>query len=101
MIPIRVWHAASSSAQPGPLELRCEQWLDESEVERAVKELRAFSKVKLDPRDETDIEMSIPLEKLAYYDEETSSWKMEPGTYKIYVGNASDNIMKEMKIKVK
>jgi len=33
--PISVWHAASSSAGPGPLERRCETWLDPSEQERA------------------------------------------------------------------
>ena len=32
---IQVWHAASSSAQPGPIELCCEALLDESERERA------------------------------------------------------------------
>ncbi|WP_345326698.1 4'-phosphopantetheinyl transferase family protein [Novipirellula rosea] len=32
---VRVWHATSSSAQPGPIETYCHQWLDESECERA------------------------------------------------------------------
>lgn len=32
---IRVWHAGSSSAAPGPLELRCESWLDDNDRERA------------------------------------------------------------------
>lgn len=35
LIPVRAWHAASSSTQPGPLELRCEAWLDQSELQRA------------------------------------------------------------------
>jgi 4'-phosphopantetheinyl transferase len=34
---IRVWHAASSSAQPGPIEMRCERWLDDSERQRAAR----------------------------------------------------------------
>jgi 4'-phosphopantetheinyl transferase len=34
-LPIRVWHAASSSNEPGPLELCCEAWLDESDRQRA------------------------------------------------------------------
>ena len=34
--PIRVWHATSSSAHPGPIEHRvASSWLDESERERA------------------------------------------------------------------
>lgn len=32
---VRVWHATSSSAHPGPIEMRCESWLDQSELERA------------------------------------------------------------------
>ncbi len=33
--PIRVWHATSSSAHPGPIEDCCQSWLDESELARA------------------------------------------------------------------
>ena len=33
--PIRVWHATSSSAQPGPIEHCCRCWLDETERERS------------------------------------------------------------------
>lgn len=32
---IGVWHAPSSLAQPGPIELRCESWLDDSDRQRA------------------------------------------------------------------
>jgi 4'-phosphopantetheinyl transferase len=32
---VRVWHAASSSAEPGPLERCCEQWLDDNDLKRA------------------------------------------------------------------
>jgi 4'-phosphopantetheinyl transferase len=33
--PIRVWHATSSTAGPGPIERCCHSWLDESERQRA------------------------------------------------------------------
>lgn len=42
--PIRVWHATSSSALPGPIEHRCSSWLDESERERAERFRMATSR---------------------------------------------------------
>ena len=33
--PIRVWHATSSSAEPGPNEVCCQKWLDAEEQQRA------------------------------------------------------------------
>lgn len=35
ILPIRVWHATSSSSHPGPIEDCCQGWLDESERQRA------------------------------------------------------------------
>ena len=35
--PVRVWHATSSSAQPGSIEACCESWLDAAELERAAR----------------------------------------------------------------
>lgn len=32
---VDLWHATSSSTRPGPIELRCESWLDASDLERA------------------------------------------------------------------
>jgi 4'-phosphopantetheinyl transferase len=32
---VRVWHATSSSDQPGPIEACCESWLDDSDRQRA------------------------------------------------------------------
>jgi len=74
--------------------------IPKSKVERAVKELRAFQKVQLDAGAVTQISLSIPVDKLAFYNEEAQDWELEAGSYTVFVGNASDNIVKEMKIKV-
>lgn len=41
---VRVWHATSSSAHPGPVELCCEAWLDESDRRRAARFARPTSR---------------------------------------------------------
>jgi 4'-phosphopantetheinyl transferase len=41
---VRVWHATSSSAQPGPIEVCCEAWLDESDRQRASRFRRPTSR---------------------------------------------------------
>ncbi len=72
-----------------------------SEVERAQKELKAFSKVMLEPGKEATVELQVGLDKLAYYDEKSSGWKLEKGEYVVYVGTASDKISKKVTISVK
>lgn len=71
-----------------------------SKVPRAVKELRAFKKVKLNPGDQTRLNLEILVKDLAYYEESVSDWIVEPGEYIIYIGNASDQIYKKFKITV-
>ncbi|UCE95031.1 MAG: fibronectin type III-like domain-contianing protein [Flavobacteriaceae bacterium] len=66
----------------------------------AVKELKAFKKVRLKPGDQTRLNLEIPVQDLAYYDESISDWVIEPGDYSIYIGNASDKIYKKIKIRV-
>jgi 4'-phosphopantetheinyl transferase len=41
---VRVWHATSSSAQPGRVEVCCEAWLDESDRQRAARFQRPTSR---------------------------------------------------------
>ena len=40
------------------------------------------------------------MDKLAFYDETISDWNIEKGEYVVFVGNASDNISKKIKITV-
>lgn len=65
---------------------------DEASVDRPYKELKGFSKVFLQPGQTKDVEITIGKDALSFYDETTSSWKAEPGTFTALVGNASDNI---------
>ena len=63
-----------------------------SSVDRPYKELKGFQKVSLNPGESQDVSITIGRDALSFYDEETSSWKAEPGKFEALVGNASDNL---------
>ncbi|MDH3322602.1 MAG: glycoside hydrolase family 3 C-terminal domain-containing protein, partial [Flavobacteriaceae bacterium] len=71
-----------------------------SKVKRALKELKGFEKVLVQKGEEKTVSINIDAKKLAFYDETISDWHLEKGDYIIYVGNASNHIVKEIKIKI-
>ena len=71
-----------------------------SEVKPAPKGLKGFNKVKLNPGVKSNINIKIPVNALALYDETISDWNIEKGDYTIYVGSASNTIFKELKISI-
>jgi beta-glucosidase len=60
-----------------------------SQVERPVKELKGFTKVKLEPGETRRAEFTLPARRLAYYDEGRAGWVVEAMTYQVYVGASS------------
>lgn len=73
---------------------------NKSDVDRALKELKAFKKVKLEIGQSEIIELSIAAKNLSYFNESNSEWTVEKGEYTLFIGNASDNILEEVKITV-
>lgn len=73
----------------------------ESKVARATKELKGFGKYDLQPNESQNIEIDIPVSKLAYFDEAGHTWIVEKGNYDVMVGNASDNIVATTTIEIK
>ncbi len=63
-----------------------------SSVSRAEKELKAFKKVLIAPAQTTAVNMAIPVNALAYFNEGNKSWVVEKGAYKIYAGSSSRDI---------
>lgn len=59
---------------------------------KPVKELKDFKKIELQPGEEKTLRFTITKEMLQSYDEEVGGWTVEPGKYRIYVGNSSKNI---------
>ena len=71
-----------------------------SNVKRAVKELKGFSKVNIKKGEKQSVSITINTGDLAFYDESISDWNLEKGDYEIYVGNASNNISKKLSINI-
>ncbi|MBK5272897.1 MAG: fibronectin type III-like domain-contianing protein, partial [Bacteroidia bacterium] len=64
-----------------------------STVERAEKELKAFKKVMVPTGQIVTVTLSIPVKDLAYYNEQTSKWVVEPGKYMLLAGVSSQDIV--------
>ena len=72
-----------------------------SKVKRAIKELKGFQKITIDSGKQNKVSINIPVKSLVFYDETISNWNLEKGDYIVYIGNASDNISKKIKISIK
>jgi len=70
-------------------------------VERAVKELKGFSKVSLNPGESKTVTMVLKKDAFAYYSEKESVWKVDPDKYKIAVGGSSGNLTLQSYIEIK
>lgn len=63
---------------------------------RPNKELKDFGKVFLKPGESKSVEVSVPVkEATSYWNSYKNKWHSEKGTYKVLVGNSSDNITLE------
>ena len=60
-----------------------------SQVERPLKELKRFLKIHLTPGETKRVELTLEAKHLAYYDEQSVNWIVEPITYTVYVGPSS------------
>ncbi len=63
-----------------------------SAVPRPPKELKAFSRVALQPGETKRISVPLTLRSLAYYDVSGRVWRADRGIYKVLVGNSSTDI---------
>ena len=77
-------------AIPGKEVIQVYSSKSDSDVDRPIKELRAFIKTSLlNPGESTRLKMQIPQSELSYWSEDESQWILEKGTYNIKVGNSS------------
>jgi beta-glucosidase len=72
-----------------------------SVVERAEKELKAFKKVMVPAGQEVTVTLSIPVKDIAYYNEQSKKWIVEPGKYKLLAGTSSQDIKATETITIK
>ena len=71
------------------------------EVQKADKELKAFSKVFVPAGKEQTVTLNLPVEKLAWYDEEIGDWVVSRNKYKLLIGTSSRNILLATQIQIK
>lgn len=72
----------------------------ECSVERPVKELKAYTKVFLEPGEKKTVTMELSPKAFAFYDAEEMEFVVEPGTFTLWVGNAVDNCLLSAEIEI-
>ena len=73
----------------------------EASVERPIKELKAFSKVFLQPGETKQVSLTIDHSALSFYNDQTGQWTAEPGDFKALIGTSSRNIISDYKFRLK
>jgi len=74
---------------------------DSTQIDRPVQELKAFAKTMMLTSGTTDtLEVNIPVKSLRYWNEKSSQWTLEPGSYVIKAGASSRDIEKSVRIKI-
>jgi beta-glucosidase len=63
-----------------------------SRVERAVRDLKAFARVPLEPGETRTVPFALRATDLAFYDVAADAWEVEPITYGIRVGPSSRDL---------
>ena len=59
-------------------------------VPRPARELKGFRKVRLDPGQTERVTLSLGRRAFAYFDVAAHQWRIDPGQFLFYVGDASD-----------
>ncbi len=74
---------------------------DSAKVLRPTKELKAFAKVFLQPKEKKSIAMRLNTSAFAYYDDVSRRWATSKGTYEILVGTSSRDLPVRETIRLK
>ncbi len=72
---------------------------EKSALDRPEKELKGFQKLELKAGESRRITITLGEDAFKYFDDRVNKWVLEPGLFDILVGNASDNILLNGKIK--
>jgi len=60
-----------------------------AKVDRPVKLLRGFARTALSPGEKKTVAFTVRARDLAYYDPETSAWRVEPVEHQVLIGGSS------------
>jgi len=70
-------------------------------VKRPSKELRGFQRVGLAPGEKRTVTFTLPADKLAFWDETTHAFVVNPGAFDVLVGSSSEDIRVKDRLTVK
>lgn len=73
---------------------------NESTAQRAPKELKGYARVTLEPGESKDLSFSLRAKDLAYYDEPSNRWKVEPMSYGLHLGPSSADLRLEKSFQI-
>jgi beta-glucosidase len=68
---------------------------DAGPVRRPVRELRAFTKIALEPGEQRTVTLPLDRRSFAYWDIQHGRWVVAPGTYRIQVGENAATVIVE------
>jgi beta-glucosidase len=71
---------------------------DSPTVLRPQKELKAFDKVQLAPGEKKTVTFEIDKQQLAFWNDETHAWQLNPGDYTVSIGTSSADIAHRLHI---
>lgn len=74
---------------------------EKSSVQRPEKQLVCFDRIHLLPNESKVVALEFPAKDLAFWDAAANSFVVEPGTFKLMVGNSSEEIRSTGKIAIK
>ena len=72
----------------------------EASIARPFKELKGFRKVEFAPKATKELIFKLTQRDFSFWDENTSRWKLEPGTFEIIVGSSSQNVPLTAKVNI-
>lgn len=70
-------------------------------VLRPQKELKAFDKIFLKPGERKEVNLKVKVKDLAFYDQKTSSWKIEPGKFVLHIATSAKDIINSLPVIIK
>jgi beta-glucosidase len=65
---------------------------NEAKVKRPAQELKAFTKIELEPNESATVELKVSKNSLKYFNEKSDQWEFEPGEFEFKVGASSRDI---------
>lgn len=73
---------------------------DAAPVRRPARELRAFTKVSLEPGETRRVELDLDRRAFAWYDIELSRWVVSPGDYTVQLGLSAARVVAEAPVRL-